>query len=328
MNLPVSAKRTLYAELGKLLSAGFPVTQAVETLLDQGRPGAESAFLTSLAANLETGQTIGQAVGAAVPSPGGLDTAVISASERAGKLDEGFTELAEYHDVLSRAWSQVRAGLIYPLILVHLGALLPLIFKGFVGNDWPGAIATTLFTLLVVYLLLAACVLGGSALAHASSNSPGIDRALRRVPLAGGLKEALSLWRFCFVLRSHVLAAFRATEALAAAAEAGGSAILKDTIHTALPGVHSGMPFTPLLRGKPGVPRPLQRSLETAEKSGTLDHDLAKWTRFYRERAATIAERIASWLPRFAFLLVALYLAVQIVSTYSRILGGYRSFLE
>ena len=116
-------KAQLYRELATLSEAGFPVTKAAEAALDSPRGATERAFLSELKAGVEAGGKISEAAAGASEGLSALEISIIEAAESGGRVPEGFAHLARYFDLRAAAAKKVRAGLIYPAVLLHLAVL-------------------------------------------------------------------------------------------------------------------------------------------------------------------------------------------------------------
>jgi type II secretory pathway component PulF len=152
-----------------------------------------------------------------------------------------------------------------------------------------------------------------------------LDHLLQHVPLLGPARRHWALARFTRIAHSGLLAALPPQEWLQLAADASDSAILRQAAHHAAARVADGDPIAPSLRGFPGLQKSWVDALETAEQSGTLDDELARWAALESEEAGAASARAAEWLPRILYGAVMLYVAWRIITM---IHGIYAPVLE
>ena len=133
MKSNASQKHLFYSEIAKLLEAGFDIRKAAAVMQDTRLPPAQAALLKDLNRGLEAGQSITAAFSSDTGNITELERGIIGAGERGGKLAPAFQHLADYFGMLAGARREVVNGMIYPVIVLHLG-----IFIGVV----PGALMT------------------------------------------------------------------------------------------------------------------------------------------------------------------------------------------
>jgi type II secretory pathway component PulF len=63
------------------------------------------------------------------------------------------------------------------------------------------------------------------------------------------------------------------------------------------------------------------QSVATAEESGTMDREMERWAVAEAEMAAQAQDRLAEWLPRIFYFLIALYVASRILAMAANIYG-------
>jgi len=112
----VIATARVYRSLASLCRAGVPWTQALELAAPGGWEDARRL--------LASGQPLSVALAARVEE---RDLALLRAGEHTGRIEEVLDRLADRHEGEARRAARHRTALLYPAILVHLGAvLLPL----------------------------------------------------------------------------------------------------------------------------------------------------------------------------------------------------------
>jgi type II secretory pathway component PulF len=320
-------RASLYRELGKLVGADFHFDRSLELLLSQ-KPGAERrAFLENLQRGLEEGWSIAESVrrlnGDRV---GGLELSLIEAGERSGRLAPSMDHLADYFEAQDRGMKQARAAMVYPLVLLHVGVVLP---------ELPAAVASgtnpamkILTTLLVLWIVL----LGGAVLWRWMSaravTHPGMDDLLNRLPIVGKVRKHWALARFSQVFHSGLLAALRMSECTRMAGEASQSGRMRQGALKAGQLIETGETLSMSLAEGGGFPAMFVNGVATAEESGTLDREMQRWAAAELEGAKTALSRAAAVLPMVGYGLVVVYVVWRIFEMAAGYYSGILKLME
>jgi len=328
MQLSTRDKFLFYAELAKLVRAGFGVDRAVSLLEGDAPNPVVRKFAAGIQAAIAEGCSVGEAVERAGAGPHGLEGAVLRAAETGGVLEQGLGLLAEHFEAEDRVRRQVRVGLVYPAVLLHLAAFLPVIPSLVTGQPAGTGIRNALLVLVAAYAFVGAVWIGGSGLARAARDHLAADRVWRRVPLAGGVHRAASLQRWATVFRIHLLAGSTMSVGVLGAGRASGSAVFRELAGRLAAEAEQGRPLGPALRQEGILPGEMTRSLAHAETVGELEADLGRWAGRYREVTETRWRRLGTWLPNLVYAAVAGYVAWRIITTYMGIYAPVRELLD
>lgn len=326
MQLSAADKATLFRELGKLITAGFHLDRSVALLLGQNPPPARRAFLDGLQRGLARGEGIASSIAqenAALVS--GLDLSLITAGEASGRLAEPFEHLARYYEAVDAGLRQALGALIYPLILAHLGIVLPAVPELVAGGE---AAAILTGVLVRLGLFWVAIFIGWRLWLLASATalrSAEMDRWLGRLPWIGPVRRHWALARFTQVFHAGLLAAMRMTQITRMAGEAAQSGLLQAGAESAAARLELGDPLASSLRASGAFPQLFTDSVATAEEAGSVDKEMARWAAAETELAAESMRRLALWLPKLGYTLVVLYVAWRIINM---VLGIYQPLFD
>lgn len=317
MHLTAADKASLYRELAKLIGADFHLDRAVDLLADQNPPPARRAFLEGLRRGLARGDGMAKAMeqenGAMVT---GMEIALVSAGETSGRLAQPFEHLARYFAAVDSGVRQARGAMIYPLILLHFGILLPAL-PAMIANDGRShPLVSVAVRLVVMWLLVVVVWRVWRGLSRAAVTSAAADRFLNRTPLIGAARRHWALARFTQVFHAGLLAAMNMSRVTRLAGEASQSGVMLDGAESAAARIDTGAALAPSLRTSGAFPRVFVDSIATAEEAGSLDREMARWAAAETELAGESMQRVATWLPKIGYALVALYVAWQIITAY------------
>lgn len=326
MRLRFREKQSFYHSLGQLLRSGITFPAALESLGRASR-GSLRQLLTELNRSVAGGLTVGEAFAAQRPAVSELEAGIVAAVERAGRLDRGLAQLAEYFGALDAARSGVVRKIAYPLFVLHFGILvlaLPTLVK-------EGTAAYAKETGFIFALLYGAAIVLGLALPvlrEAGATSPLMDALLRRVPLIGPLRRDFAVARFCATYEMQLGAGVNVMDGLAAAARASRSALIASAVKTALPEVRGGAQVGPLLAVSQAFPEPMIRSFCVGEETGRMGEELDRLAADYQRSAITRLDLLAEWLPKMIYLGVCAYIGYRIVAWYGGYLQQVQSLME
>jgi len=327
MSPSANAKHLFYAEMAKLLEAGFDIRRAAVVLADTRIPASQAALLRDLNRGLDAGASITDAFGKDRETISPLERSIIGAGERGGKLAPAFQHLADYFGMVAAARREVVKGLVYPLIILHLGIFIGKVPAALMtGALSAGQILGSLaMTLLLVYGLAFVMLLGLRALLKLAPEHHAIDRLINWTPWVGKARRNLAMARFCKVYHACLLAGISMSETAGMAAEAARSGVLRGAGARLVEAAKDGQRLGPCFLAESAFPKNFARSYATGEEAGTLDTDLARWARLFQNDAESSVKSAAQMLPKVLYFVILLFVAWKIVGVYS---GYYENIFE
>ncbi len=325
--MTIRQRAHLFHQMGKLLRAGVHVDRSVDLLLEQ-RPGSSvRSWLEGLKKGLKERLSVADAV-ARNGTNRPLESSLLAAGERGGRLDESFDHLARYYDFRQKSRSKALGALVYPLILLHLGLFVPDLGGMMQGKGLESMVPDFIHRLVVAWaILLGGWLLVQTAL-RAAATSTLADSLINMVPLVGGVRRHWALARYCQVFQTGLLAAMRIVDTLKLAGDASQSATLDEASRRAAKKVDEGQTLTAAMRGTKTFPVTFIQSVATAEETGTLDTEMGRWAITEAELAAMAQDRAAEWLPRIFYVIVVLYVASRILGSVAGYFGGMKQLLD
>lgn len=326
MNASPAHKHHFYTEIAKLLDAGFDIRKAAAVLKDTGLPSPQLALLKNLNRGLDAGQSITAAFGRDTGSISELERGIIGAGERGGKLAPAFQHLAEYLGTLAATRRAMVGGLIYPVIVLHLGIFIAIVPGALMsGTMTHGQIlGSVVTTLLAVYAAAFILVMAIRAILRTAPNNAGLDRWIDRIPWIGAARRNLALARFCKVYHSCLMAGITMGETVQLASGAAQSGLIREAGLQLAKVAKAGDALGPAFMAEDAFPKAFARSYSTGEEAGTLDTDLASWSKVFQDDAASSARTMSVMVPKVMYFLILAFVAWKVVGFY----GGYYESLE
>jgi type II secretory pathway component PulF len=255
-----------------------------------------------------------------------LELALIEAGERSGRLSDAFSHLARYFEAWDVAMRQALGAVIYPLVLAHLGIVLPellaLVMASMEGQNL--SLRGVFMPLAVLWLILLSSFLLWRWLSPRGAESAVIDEWLGRIPLIGGVRRHWALARFAQVFHACLLASMRMTECMQLAGAASHSGLLRRASKDAAQRIAAGETIAGAMADVHGFPVVFVHGTATAEEAGTLDHEMNRWAAAETIEANDAVQRAAQWLPKVGYGIVVLYVSYRIIG----MIGYYGGMLK
>lgn len=339
MTMNVKDKARTYRELGKMLAASFPMDKAISMLLGQHPSGPRHQFLRGIDAGFA--QRLSFADAMRTHNHGivtEMELNLIESGERSGRLAAACEHLAHYFEVWHKGIREARGAMLYPLVLLHAGVLLPEVSRHLLLSNLPGKESATENVVFAVALrlgifwaALALLWLLWRTLSKAATHSEAVDRVLNMVPLIASVRRHWALARFCQVFHSTLLASMRISECLRMAGEAAQSGTLRNGAARAADEVALDSTLAEGLARSKRFPVHFTNAIATAEASGGLDREFARWAQAETDLAGEAQRSAAEWYPKVLYFLIIGYIATRIIgfaSSYFGALGDVDSMLK
>lgn len=324
MNL--DQKEAFYYELGRLARSGISFPRAIETLVAETR-GEQRRVLRGIQMELEAGKSVGEAFAKQSPAIGKLESTIISASERSGRMEMGCDYLESYFGMLGKARRMILRASAYPLFVLHFGILVGSIRAVF-ASGLSGYLLLAGTSFVVFWAGFAALLLVSAALNRLGRVHTRTDRILRNIPLIGKVRRNLSLARFCATYNMNLNAGLNVMESLRGAGDASQSAAIQEAARCGVEGLRRGEQLSAQLGKHSVFPQGMVRAIRIGEDTGELEKELARLAADFQERGFVRLETVAEWVPRLLYVGVMLYVAYQIIALYWTVLQSYDALFE
>ncbi|MEK6231468.1 MAG: type II secretion system F family protein [Luteolibacter sp.] len=317
-------KHLFYTEMAKLLEAGFDIRKAAGVMADTRLPAAQMKLLETLNTGLEAGETIAGAFSRDAKAVGKLEKSMIAAGERGGKLALAFGHLAEYFGMVAAAQREAIKGMIYPLVVLHLGVFVGTVPMAMMGGETSaGGMAGDFFKALgVIYMGVVIVYFVIRALLKKAPQSAVIDRVINRVPWIGNARRDMAMSRFCKVYHACLLAGISMMETVRVSSDAAQSGQLMVAGKQLFAVAEEGNLLGPQFIAENAFPKPFARSYSNGEEAGTLDKDMATWARLFQEKADGSMRTASLMIPKILYFVIMGYVAWNIVGFFNGYYGA------
>ena len=275
-------------QMAALLKAGLPLDEVLSLAADQSESKRVNRPLAAIRARVLEGQSLSDAMAGQPALFPAMYTRSIAAAEQAGKLDSVIARLAGHAERRLALARSVSVALVYPMLLALislgvvwglLGFVVPRVVSVFEYSDQQLPLMTRslleISSFVSGYGLLVMLVLAGLTLACvALFRLPGprmqLDRALLKLPLAGGLVRAQAAALFARTLAILVSSSVPAVEALKAASEVVANRKVRADLEAAAARVREGASISAAMQPIEWLPPLTRRLIHGGEQAGEL----------------------------------------------------------
>lgn len=293
--VPAGQVEAFTREMANLLSAGVPLSRALNIVIRETSHSAARAQWTAVHDDVVSGSSLADALAQWPRTFPRVYVAMVRAGETGGFLDAALTQIAEFRAREDDLKGKVKAALVYPMVLAVLATAVVIFLLTYfiprfsaIFHDFGGSLpaltraivaASDLVTkhgvvVLVVALLL--FLLGRRVLAT-DAGRRAAERLILRTPLLGHVVARFALIRFFRMLGTLLGAGVGLVNALRVGMEAIGNQTLTDTVAAAVEEVQRGASLSTSLARSPQLfPASVVEMVAVAEETGRLDKELQR----------------------------------------------------
>ena len=283
-----SQRATWTRQLAGLVSSGLPIERALSALAEESEHEQQRQLMAAIRAEVNSGSSLGRALGLHPSEFPAIDRAVIAAGEESGHLGDVLNQLANDLEDQQILRSKLLSASLYPAIVSLVALAIVIFLVTSVVPQVAGVFAGTkrqlpLLTLAMLalsdfvrawgWLVLLGLGLGGFGLRQALKQSAfrlKFDAAWLRLPLIGRLARGYNSARFASTLAMLTAAGVPILKALQVAADTLSNQALRADALEALVRVREGAPLGTALAQNARFPGLLSMFARLGEQTGQL----------------------------------------------------------
>ena len=319
-------------QLSTLVSAGFQLTPALNTLLPQIKKESLKKIISKIKDTIEEGSSFANALSQhpGVFSP--IYVNMVKAGEASGTLSivlERLADISEKQDALGR---KMKSALAYPLLMTLIGsAVLFFLMTVIVPNitaifdQMDHTLPWTTQTLIRLsnwlsrwWIFLGAGILlavyGFIFIRKQPKIRKAMDRALLRLPYAGDLMGKLSLARLTRTLGSLLENGVPLLNALEIAKNVTGNMEIESAVNEAVKEVERGRELGQVMSEHACFPYLAVQMIKVGEQSGNLEPMLKKTARVYDNEIETTVMGLTALMEPLIILVMAVVVGFIVLS--------------
>jgi len=317
-----------------MIDAGLPLVQCLEILASQQSNKIFQAVLTEIRSDVESGQTLAEAMRKHPKVFDDLYCNMVAAGEAGGILDTILQRLSVYIEKIVKLKAAIRSALVYPVSVIAIAVIvvwviltwvIPVFADLFTGLGAtlpaPTRITIALSNFLRRWWWLIGAGLAGLAMGiktyyKTDQGRHVIDKALLRAPVIGLLIRKIAVARFCRTLATLTTSGVPILDGLDITARTAGNAIVEDAIIAVRRSVEQGKTISEPLQQTGVFPSMVVQMIGVGEHTGALDTMLSKIADFYEDEVDEATANLLALLEPLMISFLGLVIGGIVVSMY------------
>jgi len=319
-------------QLATLLKSGIPLNDALKALVEQIETRQLEAVFRNVREKINQGSSFAEAI---EQHPGvfpPLYVSMVRSGEAAGNSDVVLERLAAFMLKQAKTRNKVMAALMYPIIMVGVGAIVVSILMAKVvprlimlvesrGQELP--LPTQIlkggseFLRSYWYLLVLAIILinmGIGALRRTENGRYAVDRFLLRLPVFGDLFKKQAISRFAITLSTLLKTGVPVLDAIKIVREVVGNAVLQGVLDDLHAAILQGADISSPLKKSGIFPPAVGYMIAVGEQTGELEAVLDRLAEAYDLEVEIATEKLTAVIEPLLILLMAIVVAFIVLS--------------
>jgi len=321
-------------QFATMINAGLPLVQSLEILAEQTENAAFQKIIRDVLYDVESGNTLADAMGKHPKAFSKLFVSMVSAGEAGGILDTILLRLAVFLEKADALTRKVKGAMIYPgvVLTVAVGAvviLLVFVIPTFQDMFAASGVPLPLPTQIVIGIsgLLQAywwAILMGAAAAFFAirqiyKTDQGellIDTLLLKFPILGDVQRKAAVARFTRTLGTLVSSGVAILDGLEITAKTAGNRVIQDAVMNSRASIAGGDTISAPLRESKAFPPMVVQMINVGEQTGGLDEMLSKIADFYDDEVDAAVTALLSVLEPVMIVVLGVVVGGMIVAMY------------
>jgi type IV pilus assembly protein PilC len=321
-------------QFSTMIDAGLPIIQCLDILYAQNDNKTFKKMLKEVKANVESGQTLSEALKKYPKQFDDLFVNMIAAGEAGGILDSILRRLSAYLEKAAKLKSKIKGGMTYPIVTIVIAIVVVAIIMVFVipvfeemfssmGSALPAA------TQLVVNLsraiksnilyIIGAVIVAFFAIRRFYKTEKGkilIDDFLLKLPLFGQLIRKAAVAKFTRTMGTMLTSGVAILDALEIVARTAGNKTIEKAVFDTRTAIAEGRTMSDPLSESGVFPSMVCQMIAVGESTGALDAMLTKIADFYEEEVDQAVENLTSLIEPFMIVFLGVVIGGLVVSMY------------
>ena len=277
----------MYGQLADLIGSGVPLLRALDTLVRSTANKNLVLVLREIRASVADGKSLNDSMRQFPELFPPLHTSLVQAGERASMLQTVLQSLSTFLERLDELRSKVLGAMIYPMLLVlvgagvMIGALIFFVpkFEPLLANVKQTLPTQAIFTMSVILrsywhfvaIALVLAIAAAWSTLRTESSKRLMERWRIKIPVVGTALRMVAITRFCRILGTMLANGVPLLQAMNIAKGATGSSLMSDRIAEAAESVREGKSLTAPLGVGGLFPEQVLAMLAVAEESNQLE---------------------------------------------------------
>lgn len=320
-------------QFASMIDAGIPITRSLYTLSSQSENPTLKAAIKDIAANVEGGMALSDAMEAYPDIFSSLYIGMVKAGETSGALGEMLERLSDQLQKEKSLNDNVRSATSYPMMVLlfsfmmffgMLYFLVPL-FKDFFPPDMelPAltrgvmSMSNSLRQYWYIWIFsIVAVVTGIKAYRKSPVGKKRWEQMRLRMPGFGPLYHRTIIARFSRTFATLLDSGIPVVQALNQAGLSSGSIIIQEGVMDAANYIQEGKNISQPLGQHAVFPPMMIQMMAVGEETGNLPNLLKRIAEFYEDEVVTMAKNLTSIIEPLMLIIVGVLIGTILISLY------------
>jgi len=328
-------------QIGSVLAAGVTIVESLDMLAEQMENKTFAKAIYETKAEVEKGDTLGEAMRKQKAVFPNLLINMIDAGEASGNLERSFLRMAVHFEKSARTQAMVKKAMIYPIMLFSVAliavvvmsvAVVPKFAKMFadLGSELPlitrlvmGFSDLLLKRWYIVVAVIGLVVLGYWLFAKGDKGKHLLAKLAVKAPVFGNFtvkNASASLSRTLGTLISSGLAL---STALDITARSMGNLLFREALAAAKARIEQGSPLWLPIKESGVFPTMVSQMVKIGEESGNLEGMLDKMAEYYEEEVEQASQNLTAMMEPMIIVIMGGIVAVLVLAMYLPMIQMY-----
>lgn len=321
-------------QFSTMINAGLPLVQALDILAKQTDNKALAETTKVVVADVESGNTVADALGKHPKAFTDLYVNMVAAGEAGGILDTILNRLATFLEKNDAIVRKVKGAMVYPAVIFSVAGIAVSVLLIFVIPIFQGMFASVnmelpLPTTIVIgmsnflkgywWALIIGAVLGQQAFIRYYKTEGGklvVDRLLLRMPILGDMLRKSAVSRFTRTLGTLISSGVSILDGLEITAKTSGNRVIQDAILESRASIAGGDTISAPLAKSAVFPPMVISMIAVGEQTGGLDEMLTKIADFYDDEVDAAVSALLSAMEPIMIVVLGTIVGGMVVAMY------------
>ena len=321
-------------QFSTMIDAGLPIIQCLDILYAQNDNKTFKKMLKDVKSNVESGQTLAEAMRKYPRQFDDLFVNMISAGEAGGILDMILRRLSAYLEKAAKLKAKIKGGMTYPLVTIVIAIVVVAIIMIFVipvFEDMFSGMGAALPAATQVVVKMSRAVksnilyiIGGTIIFifafrrfyRTEKGKVLMDDFVLKLPLFGDLIRKAAVAKFTRTTGTMLSSGVAILDALEIVAKTAGNKTIEKAIFDTRTAIAEGRTMSDPLAESGVFPSMVCQMIAVGESTGALDAMLTKIADFYEEEVDQAVENLTSLIEPFMIVFLGVIIGGLVVSMY------------
>ena len=321
-------------QFSTMIDAGLPIIQCLDILHAQNDNKTFKKMLKDVKSNVESGQTLAEALRKYPKQFDDLFVNMISAGEAGGILDMILRRLSAYLEKAAKLKAKIKGGMTYPLVTIVIAIVVVSIIMVFVipvfeemfsgmGSALPAAtqIVVNLSRTIKsnIFYIIGAAIIFIYAMRRFYRTEKGrvlMDDFVLKIPLFGDLIRKAAVAKFTRTTGTMLSSGVAILDALEIVAKTAGNKTIEKAVFDTRTAIAEGRTMSDPLAESGVFPSMVCQMIAVGESTGALDAMLTKIADFYEEEVDQAVENLTALIEPFMIVFLGVVIGGLVVSMY------------